>query len=255
MKYLIYEYGMDLKKMYILPFSDIHFGDPKCNIKKLKEYLTWVKDNDAKIILNGDIFNLADVSKIGADLDMISPNEQLDIAVNIFSPFKDNILGVVEGNHDRRMRKVCNFDMMHEFCQRIKISDKYDTVSIIIKISFGKDRRGKMVRYHIYATHGWGAGRTKGSKVNNMEQTALTYPVFDVYITSHSHFAVGYQDIIKIPRENRNGELIERKRTFVSSGCFVGHSNYAEIGGRPAVKQGTIRIRLDGTRRDVHFSL
>lgn len=253
MKYLSYKYSPDIKRMYILPLSDTHFGDPTTNIKKLKGYLEWVREKDARIILNGDIFNLSDVAG-REDADMLNPNEQLDIAVDIFYPYKDLILGVTEGNHDRKLRKETQFDIVHEFCQRLNIIDKYDRTSVLVKLSFGRDYKGRTIHYHLYTTHGWGAGRTKGSKVNNMGLVSTTFPLFDVYITSHSHFTVGYQDIIKIPRDNRDGEIIERKRTFISSGCFV-NSEYGERLGYSAVKQGTVRVRLDGTRKDVHFSM
>jgi len=240
------------EKIYLLPISDTHIGDPHFDKGKLERYLEWAKKEPVYLILNGDIFNMAEPYKL-ADEDVLTPNEQLDLAVEIFEPWKNKILGITEGNHERRLRRK-RFDVGWEFAQRLGLSNLYDRDGIMLKITFGEDKHGRPVKYFIYATHGWGSGRMPGSKVNNLSRLSYGIPLCDVYIASHTHFMTGYQDIIVVPNE-RAHRVEERKRTYVSSGSFLKWGGYAERKGFSPAKLGTVRIRLDGHRRDVHISI
>lgn len=252
MKYI--EYTLPEKeKIYILPISDTHIGDPHFDKGKLERYLDWAKNQPTYLILNGDIFNMGEPFKY-ADEDVLSPNEQLDLAVETFEPFKNRILGITEGNHERRLRKK-RFDIGWEFAQRLNLSDKYDRDGILLKLSLGRDNKhGRPVKYFIYATHGWGGGRMPGSKVNNLWRISYGIPFCDVYIASHTHFAVSYSDVIFVVNERKH-KVEEKKRTYVSSGSFLKWGGYAERRGFPPAKRGSIRIRLDGHRKDVHVSM
>jgi len=77
----------------------------------------------------------------------------------------------------------------------------------------------------------------------------------DIYIASHTHFMTAHQDVILVP-DLRNGYMTPLKRTFVSSGAFVGRSAYAVRSGYKFAKMGSPRIRLEGKeKKDVHVSI
>lgn len=251
MKYLEHALVAD-EKVFLLPVSDLHLGNEHCLMSKLNSYLKWAKESGAYLILNGDLFNLDEQSKFG-ETDTLNYNEQLDLACELFSPFKDKILSIVEGNHEFRMRKK-SFDIMHEFCMRLGLIHLFDRSGIMLKLSFGKDMHGRPVKYFVYHIHGVGGGRLPGAKVNNLNRMSESVPLCDVYIASHTHFMTGDQDIIYLPNE-RGHRIDEMKRTYVSSGSFLGWGGYAERGLFPATKSGSPRIRLDATRKDVHFSI
>lgn len=72
--------------IYLLPISDLHLGDPQCNIDKLYKYRDWIERTpNAYVLLNGDICNTAIKSSV-SDVysETASPNEQIKLAIKVF---------------------------------------------------------------------------------------------------------------------------------------------------------------------------
>lgn len=170
----------------------------------------------------------------------------------IFEPIKDRILCVLAGNHERRIEKSTGIDTSEILAAYL--GAWYAGDEAFIKLKFGRrETNRKPMTYTVYCTHGWGAGRTAGGKVNNLQKLG-DIVVVDVYIASHTHFMTVHQDMIYIPDE-RNNKVAPKKRTFVSSGAFLDRGGYAVQKGYPPAKIGSPRIRLEGSRRDVHCSI
>ena len=241
--------------LYLLPVSDLHIGDPACDLEKFFRYREWIESvPNAYIMMNGDIMDSATKNSVGdVYTATMKPGDQLALAVKIFTPVKDRILAVISGNHENRIKRETGIDVCQILAQ--ELNSYYAGDEIYLKLRFGHWRRnGKPMVYTIYATHGWGSGRTAGSKVNNLQKLA-DIAIADVYIASHTHFMTAHQDIILVP-DLRNGYMTPLKRTFVSSGAFVGRSAYAVRSGYKFAKMGSPRIRLEGKeKKDVHVSI
>ncbi len=241
--------------IYLLPISDLHIGDPFCNIDKFLRYRKWIEDTpNAFIILNGDIMNAAiknSVSDVYAET--VTPNEQIKRAVELFTPVKDRILAVISGNHEHRIYKETGVDVTEIMAQQLGVW--YAGDEAFIKLRFGrKEKNKKPVAYVIYATHGWGNGRSAGSKVNNLQKLGEIV-LADIYIASHTHFMTAHQDIYLVP-DQHNNNIIKMKRTFVSSGAFLDRGGYGVRKGYPAAKLGSPRLRLEGVSgKDCHVSI
>lgn len=251
------ELGRDLTHIYLLPVSDLHVGDYNFDAEKFFRYRQWILDTkNAYIILNGDIMNTATKSSV-SDIyaETMNPKEALATAEKIFTPIKDRILAIVGGNHERRIYKDVGLDASEFLASKLGVL--YAGDEVYLKIKFGKSRghgtNGKPIVYTVYATHGFGAGRTIGSKVNSLHRLSEIV-LADCYIFSHVHTMTAHQDIYKVP-DIRANKLIDVKRTFASSGSFLKRGGYAVTHGYPHGKLGTVRIRLDGTRKDCHVSL
>lgn len=247
----------NLESAYIIPISDMHIGDPMFDAEKFFGYRQWIQDTpNAYIVLNGDILNTAiknSVSDIYSEV--LSPKEALETAVKIFTPVKDRILCIVGGNHERRIYKETGMDITEILASKLGVHYAGDECYLKIKIgkAVGKHGNGKPIIYTCYQTHGWGAGRTAGAKVNNLAKMA-DIVLADIYIASHTHFMTGHQDVYMIPDKSSN-KLVEVKRTYVSSGAFLKRGGYAVTKGYPHSKLGSPRIRLNGTKKDVHLSI
>jgi hypothetical protein len=63
-----------------------------------------------------------------------------------------------------------------------------------------------------------------------------------------------YSDYIFVPDTNHK-KILQSKRLYVSSGSFLDWGGYAETKILNPSKTGTVRIRLDGTRKDFHASI
>lgn len=254
MKYIPVELSQDLDKAYIVPLSDLHIGDKRFNCKKLKGYLDWIKENDALIILNGDILTADIKNSIGNIYETeMKPQEQLDYAIELFKPLSDRIIGIVEGNHEARISREVGIDVTKILATSLGRSDFYDPDSVLLHVRLGKDKFGKKIGYSIYSIHGWSNGRKAGSKLNAIQELR-NIVVADCYIASHTHTQGAIVERIIVP-DVRNRKLLEVKQTFVSAGSFLDYGGYSERRGMPVAKLGSPRIRLDGTRKDLHVSI
>lgn len=253
MKYVHVDLGL-IEKAYIIPISDVHLGDPLCDLEKLYEYLKWVSENPAWIILNGDLMT-CDIKNSVGDVyrAVMPPHEQRKKLVEIFKPFKERIIGIVRGNHEHRITKEVGEDIMGVFAEILGLEDRYDPDSLLLHISLGKDKHGRKVSYTIFTTHGWAGGRKAGGKVNAIQELRNII-LADCYIASHTHTQACVVEKFLIP-EPRSHRILEIKQTFVSAGSFLKYGEYAERRGLPIAKTGTPRIRLDGTRKDLHVSV
>lgn len=158
---------------------------------------------------------------------------------------------MVSGNHEHRIRKESSIDITEVIASHLGVY--YAGDEAFLKIKFGKNEKGDPVVYTVYMTHGWGAGRTPGSKVNNLQKLS-DIVLADIYIASHTHLMTAHQDIYLVP-DVRTGNIHEMKRTFASSGAFLDRGGYGVQKGYPAAKLGSPRLRLDARRRDVHVSI
>ncbi len=239
----------------IIPIGDIHIGSNGLDRKYLHEIVNWVKDKPntywigmgdyAECIIHTDPrFDAKSVEKryreqIGRIVDA-----QFDELEALFEPIKDKCLGLLEGNHERQMRKRHTFDMTRNLAHRLDVN--YLETSAFLRIKFDRSQ------FHtraltIFAHHGWFGGRKSGSKVNAMEDNMAHFDA-DIYLYAHAH------DIItkmkpRVSIGSTGKKIIERKVLMCLCGSFVRAytpegSNYAEEKGLPPQKIGTVRIDL-----------
>lgn len=249
--------SQELEAIYITPMSDLHIGDPSFDSVKFHGYRKWVEDTpNAYIVLNGDILNTATKSSV-SDIyaETMNPKEALNTAVKLFEPVKDRILCLVGGNHERRIYKESGIDISEVLASKLGVHYAGDECYLKIRLgkATGRGGNGKPIAYTVYVTHGHGGGRTMGAKVNNLQRLA-DIVLADIYIMSHVHTMTAHQDVYLVP-DTRNNNLLEIKRTFVSSGAFLKRGGYAVTHAYPHNKIGTVRLRLSGTRKDVHVSI
>ena len=213
----VFRYILEEDNPIIIPISDTHIGDELFNEKALIAYL----EKADYLILNGDIMNTATKNSVSFGYGS-SPQVDLDKAVEIFKPYAHKILAVVEGNHEYRVSKEVGISLTQMFCLSLNIIDKYAGTSAYLFLNVGS----KKVNYKVYATHGYGGGRTTGAKANILVQLASVVDA-DVYIISHTHQPLAFpQDYI---RPNlRKYTLQPVIQWFINTGAFLNYGGYGE---------------------------
>ena len=114
MKVIKRELGLDIDKLKIIPISDTHIGDKTSNTKAFKEALERIKNEEnTYTILNGDLCNIAlKTSKSDSYEDTLTPMQQVLTLINYLEPIKDKILVMSIGNHEERIKKDTNIDIL-----------------------------------------------------------------------------------------------------------------------------------------------
>ncbi len=257
MKYIVKEIPQN--HGYLIPIGDIHWGDKgftKNSKKKLKGYLDWVKERDnACIFLMGDIFNVAGRESPTSPFE--SSSSEYEEVIDFFEPYKDKIIGAIEGNHCERIFEEFGFSPLALFCKTLGIP--YCRYSAIVRFRVGKRKNDKSrynQNYFVFMHHSSGGGGTIGSKMNRIYKERDMVEGCDVYLGGHNHMLGAVPMEIYYP--SIQGGIKKRRIWYVDCGSYLDwQDSYAEKGMLAPAKIGSPRIRFDGRREchDVHISL
>jgi hypothetical protein len=183
-------------EQWFLLMSDEHFDSTHCDRKLLKRHHDQALERNAKILKFGDLFDC-----MGGKYDprshkgMIRPEYQtaryfddvVEDAVKFYTPYKDNILFVGDGNHELSIQMRHEFSMLDRFAMQLNpeviLRGKY---AGFIRFKFNAHGSGRRSSKVMYYTHGTGGSApvTKG-----VIQTARRQETFlaDYYVSGHTH--------------------------------------------------------------------
>jgi len=181
------------KPIILIPISDVHVGHIDHNKKLFQDTVKWIKDNNSYTILLGDLIDGISQKDRRYENDSIADEfkpyldnlhyRQCEIFLKDIMPIKDNIIGVMGGNHEQTVKKQFGFDAISVIAQRLEKPILTDPGYVIIRFHDGKATR----LYNIFCSHGnFLGGRKRGSKVNNLEDKMSDFD-FDLILAGHSH--------------------------------------------------------------------
>ena len=106
--YYAVDLSSSLKQVKLAVTSDIHFGNPSCSLRHLNQHIEYIKsDPEIFTFLNGDMIEcVTRYSKGEIHRQATSPGKQRDFIIKLFKPIKHKVLGVTQGNHERRIEDV-----------------------------------------------------------------------------------------------------------------------------------------------------
>lgn len=258
MKIININLGKDIKELRIIPISDLHIGDKLTNYKVLKEVLQTIKDTpNVYTILNGDLCNTAlKNSKSDVYSDELSPMEQINKLIEILEPIKDKILVIGSGNHEDRILKETNIDVIRLVAKQLGIEDRYADNWWYLFLRFGEKTQGRRCEmcYQISGYHGSGnGGRKPGGKINRLTEMSQVV-VADLYIQGHNHQQMATKTSIFIP-DYGNNTLNRKEMNFLMTNSFLEYGGYGEKLGFTPQPVGVSEAILDGTKRKIKILL
>jgi len=253
MKIINLKLSDSIKKLRIIPISDVHLGDKQLNMKLLKDTLKRIKEEEnTYTILNGDFCNCAlKNSKSDVYEDNISPMEQLNLMLELIEPIKDKILVISTGNHEDRITKETNIDITRLAAKQLGIENKYAESWWYLYLRFGQKAEGakRPMCYQITGYHGSGGGRKVGGKANRLQEMSQVV-IADVYIMSHTHTPMSMKQQIWLP-DYANNSLNKKEMYYLMSNSFLESEGYGEKLGMIPVSNSITEIELDGTKRKI----
>lgn len=258
MKVIKIDLPQDLLLLEIHTFADEHIGDEHCDIKRLKERIEYVKNTpNAYCIMNGDILDNATKTSIGDTYTQeLNPMQQLQCAMELFSPIKDKILCITHGNHENRTYKKEGINLSFLIAKQLGLEDRYTPTSAVLFIRFGKLARGRKesngsgkvrkVCYTMYVLHGSGSGggRKEGAKAIRLADMASIVDC-DIYCHAHTHLPlIMKQGFHRIDHQNSTVAFVDK--LFVNTAANLKYGGYGEAGEFKPSSKDTPVIYLDG---------
>lgn len=176
----------DWKKITIVPISDVQYGAAECDVKRLKEYVSWIVRNDNVFaFLNGDIVNNALPDSPGGSIfwDTIRPRNQVRDIIEILAPIAHKILFALPGNHEGRTIQRADIDPLFWVCDKPGIP--YSDQPVFVDILW------QGYRFNMYCFHGVSGSRTSGGKLN-AAMRPIDWTEFTMfYVMGHVHDPMG----------------------------------------------------------------
>jgi hypothetical protein len=255
--------------VYMVPLGDMHIGSVEFTSTaqaKLQGYIDWILARpNAVTFLMGDIMNCSTGRSAGQPFEeKLGLTDQFMLAKEILRPLADagRILGALLGNHEFQLPKAVGSQLRRTFelCDALNVT--YCGASCYLTLDVQEQGTNTKRVYDLYFTHGFGGGRKRGGKVNNLSSLAEGI-VADVYCMGHVHDILPY----RAPRWQRVGnKLVKGKVAFVTSGSFLEYDEasdkpgegYAERMCLPPIAIGAPRIRLEADHhkgKDIHISI
>jgi hypothetical protein len=83
----------------LLFFGDLHIGSPQCDLEAIQAMLDWALQDKVHILVMGDVIdaNLRDSVGWGVYEQKLSPQQQIEFAINLFKPLAEQ--GLIIGYH------------------------------------------------------------------------------------------------------------------------------------------------------------
>ncbi len=250
------------RKVYLIPFGDLHLGSPYIDAEKIDGYLEWIKKNKAYVFLMGDLFDIATLdSATEVWGQQMSINNAIKVLVEKFTPIKKQIIGAIIGNHEDRLIRYSNFNPVQTLCDMLEVP--YCNYSAVLRFRVGGHTNSKLnivsptVEYVFYAHHTTGGGATIGGKLNRIVKLNAIFAGADAYLGGHNHAkALGEESVFYLSKNGRGeAKLLQKKVMYIDTGSFTTYENsYAEKQMLGPNHTGAVRIRMSGSRKDLHVS-
>lgn len=184
---------------HIALLSDIHFDNPKCDRKKLKQHLDYCKEQNIPIFINGDFFCLMqgkyDPRRSKKD---IRPEHNvanyidavIEEAVTWWSPYAHLLTVIGYGNHETAIIKNLETDPLQRFVDMLNYTNKSNVFTggyggwILIKMkSKNTSTTSRTMKYF----HGSGGGGVVTKGAINLTRALEAYENMDIFTMGHIH--------------------------------------------------------------------
>lgn len=219
----VFEFETDVS---ILLLGDVHNGAQKSRFdlveKVLKEYphdyFVQIGDfND--VITKNSVGNVHEAKK--------QIQEQIDDTTRFFKLFKDRFLGIVGGNHDKRIYKDVGFDYLKSISEMFEIP--YSPTFLVLDINITGSGRGSKNRnnYVIALHHGYSGGRTFGTTAKQLDDFETFLDGIDIYVTGHTHRPT-IIPFRKMEYDRKNKKILYRDGYKINTSSFIDLERYAE---------------------------
>jgi len=186
-------------KQKILFLGDLHWDHPTCDRATLKRLLDDAVNQDAWIVLVGDVLCTMQGRKDGRhSKGDVRPEHMvedyfgavIDTAIDWFTPYARNIWIMLEGNHESAIRKHNEIDLVRQLSRGLNdrtgssiVYPGYSTYALAQVVSNGTRRTG----HAFWLAHGHGGGGEVTKGTIQAQRRAVTYPDAEYVVSGHIH--------------------------------------------------------------------
>lgn len=244
--YIIPVAPADWGKPHLLwPLGDVHLGARGCDKARFRQTVQAIAANPlARWLGMGDLFDLIlvddkrfDPEALDQDMEVSDLGELGDVAhetgIAEFSPIKSQCAGLLCGNHDKKAGHFVSA-VVKKLAKALGVT--YLGYCCLIDLVFARTGTNPLQhRLRVAAHHGAGAARTKGGKLNRVQQFSQDFDA-DIYLYGHIHARLD-DESVELGADAECQKLVEHRKIIVSTGTYLrtyqdaadGATSYGEV--------------------------
>ena len=197
----------------IVPIGDFHIGSSQFNYEFFDYMLKQVKKlKNRRIYLMGDLLESAS-KNVGnsAFSTHMTLEEQKEYLLDRIEPFKEDIIGICIGNHEARLIKEYDFNIIADIAR--ELGCKYYNQNID---SFKVNEH----TIDVFTRHGKGTSGQRHLSMGKLERSTNSIQA-DIYLEGHNHRCLNWN---KLDRD-KNGLY---RKYYGYTGSFLNYDGYAD---------------------------
>lgn len=182
-------------QQWFLAASDVHLDNPHCDRGLLRAHLDEAVQRDGGILLLGDTLDLMqgrdDPRRDGGSmkpqylLDYV--DSVLEDAAKFFSPYRDRIVMISEGNHESAVRKRLGTNPTKRLADALGVQCMPYSGWLMFRLTRDEGRRGTHNTIRCYYHHGSGGGGPVTRGVIQTNRRAAMVDGAHILLSGHIH--------------------------------------------------------------------
>lgn len=219
----------------IIPVGDTHIGSSQFNEEFFEYWLETVKSikGNRRIYLMGDMLESAS-KKVGnsAYSTNLTLEDQKAYLMDVLNPLKDDLVGYCKGNHEARLIKDYNFDIVRDICRELDIPSYNQNIDSFNVNDFSFD---------VFTRHGKGANGKRHLAMGKLERNT-TDIMADLYLEGHNHRMMNWNSLFR----DKDGL---KRRYYGYTGAFLNYNGYPDSMYLPVEPPAFMTITIDSNRK------
>lgn len=227
----------------LIAIGDVHIGHQSHDEDTFQRVINKVAELEAPWICMGDLIENGSKLSIGDSwsTQTLTPQAQIDCAIEKLKPISKYCIGAVMGNHEFRTGRLMGIDPMQVICYGLDIPYFHDRFSGIIRAHNGNEG----IAYSFTTMHTEMSSKTAGLDMNAVERDIALNFVFDLFIKGHSHHAYLSPAIPYETVDFANRSIVKRQRRIWCTGNYLRwEDSYAQKKPYKPLLPGTVMVWL-----------
>lgn len=224
----------------IYPIVCMHLGSPQCDVQFIRDHIKRIEDDPcARWVYLGDGGEcVTKYSKGDVYGQLLNPQQQMEMVLDLLAPIKGKGLFGVRGNHGKRIYRESGLDFDHNLVTRLGLP--YLGISAFVNMVINRSS------YDMYFHHGLDSGVALRAKIAKAESFSQFIDC-DAIFTAHSHIAVDLPPCKLLSPDNAARKVnVKMRHQYICGSAYDSRTGYAEDKGYPPLMPEWIVVEFDG---------
>lgn len=232
--------GLTESAIRIYPIVCWHIGAAQSDIKFIKDHIKRIdQDPNARVVYMGDGGECVTTGSKGDIFkQLLNPQQQQDVLVELLEPIQDKILFGIRGNHGHRVYKQTGLEFDATLCHRLHTP--YLEVSTFVNLVVNRSS------YDLFFHHGADSGTAMQAKITKAEKFNFFINA-DALFTAHSHACIeAHPSALQSANNDVCAVETKLRHQYICGSAYDSRTGYAEEKAYSPILPAHLVVTFDG---------